>query len=94
MPSGIKLEFQTIPILCNLFIFNTNLPALLCLRHSVAQYKGPVRPGMDLPCLRYCPRPGRKRRKEHLAGRSAPVGVADTYGRAGHARTYTLGDTV
>ena len=74
--------------------FLSILPALLCLRHSVARYKGPVRPGMDLPCLRYCPRPGRKRRKEHLAGRSAPVDVAGTYGRAGHARTYTLGDTV
>ena len=70
------------------------LPALLCLRRTVARHKGPGCPGVDLPCLRHGTRQRPQRCTKHLGGRSAPAGVAYAYSRAGHARTYTLGDTV
>lgn len=32
--------------------------------------------------------------KEHFERRIAPAGVSNIYGRAGHARTHTLGETM
>ena len=66
----------------------------IAMRCSVDRNKRPCRAGVDLPGMRHNPRPRHERRKEYLEGRSASVGVDKTYGRAGHARTDTLGDTV
>ena len=69
-------------------------PALLRLRRTVARNERFVCTGVDLPSVRRRPRQGRERRKEHFERRAAPVGAANMRGRAGHARTYTLVDTV
>lgn len=69
-------------------------PALLCMWCSVARNERPFCAGVVLPGLRYSPRPGHQRREEHPQRRSAPAGVDRIYGRAGHARTDTLGETM
>lgn len=42
---------------------------------------------LDLPCLRPAPRQRHQRCQEHPERRASPAGLANPYGRAGHART-------
>ena len=67
---------------------------LLLLRRTVVRHERPIRARLGLPGVRRTARQGYKRREEHFAGGLAPAGVANTYGRAGHARTYSLGETM
>lgn len=81
---------------CCRYVFNH----FLAQRHEQYRENGKARnerpfcAGVVLPGLRYSPRPGHQRREEHPQRRSAPAGVDRIYGRAGHARTDTLGETM
>ena len=61
---------------------------------TVVRNERPRRARMDMPCLWSYPRPGHQCCEEHPQRRIASDRLTSVYGRAGCARTYTLGETM